>query len=136
MQVFGSLCPSASAGDILIFVRKALFRKALFQCFTAHTFEILHEGRVAILTLQGPKGNLQLVSLHFDPDWTEGYTRQMMHRIRSHLSSLHSCVIAGDFNFLVSGEGRSSVRNGADRVGQVRLSNLFDEILHRFCEVE
>eukprot|EP00959_Pyramimonas_sp_CCMP1952_P434874 9105833-Pyramimonas_sp.AAC.1 len=79
-QVFGSFVEDAHAGGIVFLVRKTLI--SLFD--SVSEYQCIH-GRILSLTLVGSKGILQLSGLHLDPDWSEGYNRNVLSRLSRHL---------------------------------------------------
>eukprot|EP00959_Pyramimonas_sp_CCMP1952_P040755 852234-Pyramimonas_sp.AAC.1 len=94
-RAFGSFIQEAHAGGAVLLVREELAEQ--FAMIGSHA---LLAGRILTITLQGPKGALQVTSVHLDPEWSERATRGIIHSLsRSLLPQFQAMsILLGGFN--------------------------------------
>ena len=110
--------------------------KAMLANFTSLHFESLLDGRIAIMILSGPAGDMAIYNVHMDHESHELREKQL-HQIAEHQTrhATSHIVMAGDWNFAMAAGDRISPTSGNEQAHPDREAALWDNLFPNFTEL-
>ena len=120
-------CTSSTAAGGLLF---CISRTFLSTC-THYYFDVMIPGRVAILSLFFPSGALVIAGIHLLPALRTLQRAALLRRLSRRLPSPHlaTSILAGDWNFLPSGEPLFNYSAGTTHLRDDGTSAAFDNFV-------
>ena len=120
---FGTYCSNSAAGGVSILLGRRIAR----HLKATRALEIV-DGRVLLVSGELQDGSkFTVVTVHIVPEWTIAKKLETLQSVREECDKVGGfCILAGDFNFLASGDLRHDVWTGEVSRDSSRLGERFE----------
>jgi endonuclease/exonuclease/phosphatase family metal-dependent hydrolase len=128
--LLSSHCRSAATGGVLTIISRRLVAD-----LANLSFDILDEGRCTVIT-HSANPPFAIANLHLTPNYSQEAKRDLLRRLHRQLVDASvPAFVAGDFNFIASGDSRFSMSQISASGADDPLATAFDDTYADFTEL-